>query len=89
MSDLNSGRQGSSGGPNWLAAMSIPVTLLVLPGVGGYAGAAADRHWGVSPWGILAGVVLGLVLAAVRIRYLLAQLSEEDRKEGNTENREK
>lgn len=43
---------------------AIPFVLLVGPVLGYYLGTAVDRRWSVSPWGLAAGIVLGLLASA-------------------------
>lgn len=43
---------------------AIPFALLVGPVLGYYLGAAADRRWDTDPWGMGAGIVLGLLASA-------------------------
>jgi len=68
-------------GQKWLAAVSIPMLLLIAPAVGGWIGHRADERWGITPAGIASGSLLGLVVAAIRIRRLLRDISGEKNEE--------
>ena len=43
---------------------AIPIVLLVGPAIGYYLGTALDRRWSYAPWGMVAGIVLGMVASA-------------------------
>ena len=47
---------------------AIPFVLLVGPVLGYYLGSAADHRWDWAPWGMTAGMVLGLV-ASGRVTF--------------------
>jgi len=51
---------------------SIPFVLLVGPALGYYLGLKLDQRWSFSPWGMLVGIVLGL-LASARVTIQLIQ----------------
>lgn len=60
----------------WLAQAglltAIPFVLLVGPAIGYYLGAALDRRWSHTPWGMIAGIILGLLSSArVTIQLIL------------------
>ena len=55
---------------------SIPIVLLVGPAVGYYLGNALDRRWTAAPWGMVGGLILGM-LASVRIIIQLIRRSSE------------
>lgn len=54
---------------------AIPGVLLVGPALGYFLGAAVDRHWAISPWGMGVGIVLGLV-ASGRVTVQLIQQAQ-------------
>ncbi len=54
---------------------TFPMTVLVGTGLG----YLADRAWGISPYGTLAGFVVGLVGAFVYLVRMLALARERDR----------
>ncbi len=43
---------------------AIPIVLLVGPLIGYYLGTAAERRWPIAPWGVAAGITLGLLASA-------------------------
>jgi len=51
---------------------AIPFVLLVGPMLGYYLGSALDRHWAHTPWGMLIGIILGL-LSSARVTIQLIQ----------------
>ncbi len=51
---------------------AIPFVLLVGPILGYYLGSALDRHWAHAPWGMLIGIILGL-LSSARVTIQLIQ----------------
>ena len=53
----------------------IPFVLLVGPAIGYALGSALDRRGSVAPWGVVVGVVLGLV-ASGRVTFQLIQQAE-------------
>jgi len=55
---------------------AIPFVLLVGPIVGYYLGAALDRRWRFAPWGMAAGIVLGL-LASARVTIQLIRQAKD------------
>lgn len=52
---------------------SIPMVLLVGPGLGYYAGSALDGRWGSAPWGMVAGIILGLAASARLVVQIIRQ----------------
>ena len=60
---------------------AIPFVLLTGPMIGYYAGAAADRRWAWAPWGMGAGIALGLLASARVTIQLIRQAAELDRDE--------
>ena len=40
---------------------AIPIVLLVGPALGYYLGIALDHRWSAAPWGMIGGIVLGLL----------------------------
>ena len=54
--------------PSWVQQVglltAIPTVLLVGPAVGYYLGSALDRRWPYTPWGLVLGIVLGLLASA-------------------------
>jgi len=66
---------------------AIPFVLLAGPVLGYYLGAAADRRWSISPWGMGIGILIGLLAGArVTIRMIrqaqeLPQPHSDDRKQ--------
>lgn len=58
-----------------MAAVTIPMVMLVAPGVGGYLGRMLDQSAGTHPFGLVGGIALGLVAAVIRIRKILQTLS--------------
>lgn len=55
---------------------AIPFVLLVGPALGYYLGTAVDRRWAHAPWGMAAGIVLGL-LASSRVTIQLIRQSQD------------
>jgi F0F1-type ATP synthase assembly protein I len=50
---------------------SIPFVLLMGPAIGYYLGNALDAKWELSPWGMIAGIVIGLLASAkVTIQFI-------------------
>lgn len=64
---------------SWLAQAglltAIPVVLLVGPALGYYLGAALDQRWTPVPWGLAAGVTLGIA-ASARVIIQMIQRSK-------------
>ena len=52
---------------------AIPFVLLVGPAIGYYLGSALDRRWPCAPWGMTAGIVLGLLSSAKVTSELIRQ----------------
>ena len=60
---------------------AIPIVLLIGPALGYYLGTALERRWGLSPWGMVGGIVLGLA-ASLRVTFqLIRRSSDVDRDE--------
>ena len=55
---------------------AIPFVLLVGPALGYYLGTALDHRWAHAPWGMGAGVVVGL-LASARVTIQLIRQSQD------------
>ena len=55
---------------------AIPFVLLVGPALGYYLGTAVDHRWSHAPWGMAAGIVLGLV-ASARVTIQLIRQSQD------------
>jgi hypothetical protein len=53
---------------------AIPFVLLVGPALGYYLGSALDGRWLLAPWGMLGGIVVGLI-ASARVTIQLIQHS--------------
>ena len=51
---------------------AIPFVLLVGPVIGYYLGEALDQRWRYLPWGMVGGIVLGL-LSSARVTMQLIQ----------------
>ena len=51
---------------------AIPFVLLVGPILGYYLGSALDQRWRSPPWGMVGGIVLGL-LSSARVTIQLIQ----------------
>ncbi len=51
---------------------AIPFALLVGPVLGYYLGMALEQRWSVAPWGMIGGIVLGL-LASARVTVELIE----------------
>lgn len=58
----------------------IPFVLLVGPLLGYYLGSAADRRWVHAPWGMVSGIVLGL-LASARLTIEMIRQSRDANKD--------
>ena len=54
----------------------IPFALLLGPAFGYYLGTALDHRWPYAPWGLVVGVVMGL-LASARVTIQLIRQSRE------------
>jgi hypothetical protein len=70
--------EGNSGGPGKSPASVLILTIadttwrMFVPTVGGLLlGRMADEHWLLSPFGMIAGVVIGAVVTAVLIKRQL------------------
>ena len=57
---------------------AIPFVLLTGPALGYYLGASLDHRWSHAPWGMLIGVVLGLVSGMQVTADLIRQARELD-----------
>lgn len=57
--------------------MSIPMLLAAGPMVGYFLGQFLDEHWHSAPWGLVSGLVIGL-LAAVRETIRLIRRAIQD-----------
>lgn len=57
---------------------AIPFVLLVGPALGYYLGTALDRRWTPAPWGLLLGLVVGLLASARVTIQLIRQANEPD-----------
>ncbi len=55
---------------------AIPFVLLVGPALGYYLGMQLDRRWAHAPWGIGAGIVIGLA-ASARVTMQLIQRAQQ------------
>jgi F0F1-type ATP synthase assembly protein I len=51
------------------------------------AGLAADHYFGWSPWGVVAGAVLGLVGGFVHLVHLLNKMDSKDSSQSNQESK--
>ncbi len=60
---------------------AIPFVLLTGPLIGYYLGAALDRRWAWAPWGMGAGIVLGLIASARVTIDMIRQASDMTRDE--------
>jgi len=60
---------------------SIPFVLLIGPALGYYLGNALDHRWSHAPWGMISGVVLGLVASARVTIQLIRQARDLTRDE--------
>lgn len=50
---------------------AIPFVLLVGPAVGYVFGAALEKRWPIAPWGMGAGIALGLIASArVTVQFI-------------------
>ena len=58
---------------------AIPFTLLVGPALGYYIGAAIDGRWRSAPWGVTAGVILGLAASGRVVAQFIKQSQDLDR----------
>jgi len=58
---------------------AIPFVLLLGPAIGYYLGAAADRRWSLAPWGMAAGIILGLLASANATIQLIRQARDLNR----------
>lgn len=55
---------------------AIPFVLLVGPVLGYYLGVALDRRWSFAPWGLITGIVLGLLASANVTVQLIRQAQD-------------
>ena len=55
---------------------AIPFVLLIGPAVGYYLGSALDRRWPFAPWGMVGGIVVGL-LSSGRVTVQLIRQSRD------------
>ena len=64
----------------WLAQAglltAIPFVLLVGPAIGYTIGSALDHRWSHAPWGVGAGIVLGLA-ASGRVTYQMIRQAQQ------------
>lgn len=51
--------------------VALGSTIATCVGVGVVAGIYADSAWGIEPWGLLGGLVLGVALAVVSVLQLV------------------
>lgn len=72
----------------WLAQAglltAIPFVLLVGPAIGYYLGLALDRRWSHKPWGMIVGIVFGL-LSSARVTVQLIKQASDLGKNGRTD----
>ena len=70
---------------SWLAQAglltAIPVVLLIGPTLGYYLGAALDRRWPFSPWGMAGGIALGGAASVRVLMQMIRRSSEMDKDE--------
>ena len=57
---------------------AVPFVLLVGPALGYYLGTVVDRHWSFVPWGMIVGIVLGLLASARVTMQLIRQARDLD-----------
>lgn len=55
---------------------AIPAVLFAGPALGYTLGTALDRRWAFAPWGMVGGIVLGLVASARVTVQMIRQSSE-------------
>jgi len=55
---------------------AIPAVLFAGPALGYTLGTALDRRWAFAPWGMVGGIVLGLVASARVTAQMIRQSSE-------------
>ena len=55
---------------------AIPFVLLVGPALGYALGTALDRRWPFAPWGLVVGIVLGLLASANVTIQLIRQAQD-------------
>ena len=62
--------------PSWRRAGqlgSIGLEMVAAVVAAGYAGAWADRHWHIAPWGTLGGLAIGMAAAGRSVARLIKQ----------------
>jgi F0F1-type ATP synthase assembly protein I len=57
----NQGNDGRQPAPSWLRLSGIGIEFVGIVVVCALIGYWADRHWHSSPWGVIAGLVLGMI----------------------------
>lgn len=66
--------------PPWVRQVglltSVPIVLAVGPALGYYLGTALDRRWPWAPWGMVAGIILGMVASARVVIQMIRQAQE-------------
>jgi len=62
-----------SGLPGLGGFVALGMTIAICVALGVVAGIWADSAWGVAPWGLLIGLVLGTALAVVSVVKLVRQ----------------
>jgi F0F1-type ATP synthase assembly protein I len=66
--------------------LSLCTEIVVAGLVGWFLGSAADRRWGLKPWGSLIGIFLFLGVAFFHLMRTLAQISRRLEKEEDSPN---
>lgn len=65
--------------PSWRRAGqlgSIGLEMVTAVVAAGCAGAWADRHWQITPWGTLAGLAIGMAAAGRSVARLIRQMRQ-------------
>jgi ATP synthase protein I len=57
--------------PGWAGFATLGMTIAICVAVGVGIGLWVDARWGLSPWGLLAGLVLGTGLAVMSVVKLV------------------
>lgn len=66
-----------------LAYSQMGLELALTVGLAGWAGRWAEARWGFEPWGLIGGLVAGVVLGLTRFLLVAFRMSEDKTQEAN------
>jgi F0F1-type ATP synthase assembly protein I len=61
-----------------MAYGTLALEAAMAPILGAWLGSIIDRHWMISPWALIAGVILGLGVSVRVLRDLIRQTNKDD-----------